>query len=412
MTNEQPEQNQEMRGADTAGVGGNATNSPITTGDHNTVIQSGRDTIQAGRDIHFTSLPPPPAPGSAPLKPALIIGRDHDLQVLKQRVGIPADGERPAPLKVLTAMRGWPGVGKTTLAAALAHDPEINARFPDGVLWASLGQQPGLFGELAAWGRALGVPDLNQARTVEEASTLLRGLLRTKRYLLIVDDAWQAEHVVPFNVGGSGCALLVTTRLPEVARTIAPAPDDVYLLGVLSEADALTLLRTLAPTVVAENEATSRELVNDLEGLPLAIQVAGRLLHTEASYGFGVEQLLADIRKGATLIAAKAPADRTDVANETTPTVAALLALSTNRLDAHTLDCFAYLGAFAPKPATFDAEAMQAVWEVDDPRPTIRTLVDRGLLEPSSQHRFWMHAILVVHAQSFLTEGEFKQDAG
>jgi hypothetical protein len=47
---------------------------------------------------------------------------------------------------------------------------------------------------------------------------------------------------------------------------------------------------------------------------------------------------------------------------------------------------------------------MQAVWLAEDPKATIRTLVDRGLLEPSSQSRFWMHAILVKHAQSFLTE--------
>jgi hypothetical protein len=350
------------------------------------------------------NLPPSPSPGSAPLRPSLVIGRDNDMRLLKQRVGIGEDA--PAAMNVLTAMRGWPGVGKTTLAATLAHDPDIRERFPDGVLWASLGQQPSLFGELAAWGRALGVPDLNQARTIDEASALLRGLLRDKRALLIVDDAWQAEHVVPFNIGGSGCTLLVTTRLPEVAREIAPTPTDVYILGVLGEADALELLRTLAPTVVAENEETSRELVNDLEGLPLALQVAGRLLHTEASYGFGVADLLRDIREGAALIEADAPADRADVANETTPSVAALLALSTNRLDEETLDRFAYLGAFAPKPATFDAEAMQAVWLADDPKPTIRTLVDRGLLEPSSQSRFWMHAILVKHAQSFLTEDE------
>jgi hypothetical protein len=92
------------------------------------------------------------------------------------------------------------------------------------------------------------------------------------------------------------------------------------------------------------------------------------------------------------------------VANETTPTVAALLKKSTDLLDVHTLECFAYLGAFAPKPATFDVEAMRAVWDVDDPRPIIRTLVDRGLLETTGQNRFWMHAILVMHAQSFLTE--------
>jgi hypothetical protein len=364
-------------------------------------MQSLEAQYNIGHDI-FLNLPPMPAPSSAPLPPSLIIGRDNDLLLLKQRVGI--GKEVSTAMNVLTAMRGWPGVGKTTLAATLAHDADVQERFPDGVLWASLGQQPSLFGELAAWGRALGVPDLNQARTIDEASALLRGLLRDKRKLLIVDDVWQAEHVVPFNIGGSGCALLVTTRLPEVAREIAPTPNDVYVLGVLNEADALKLLRTLAPTVVAENEATSRELVNDLEGLPLALQVAGRLLHTEVSYGFGVTDLLNIIREGAALIEADAPADRADVANETTPSVAALLALSTNRLDEETLERFAYLGAFAPKPATFDAEAMKAVWLVNDPKPTIRTLVDRGLLEPSSQGRFWMHAILVKHAQSFLAE--------
>lgn len=403
MSDEQSRRKLDCTAAGAASVDGDAVHSPIITGNSNRVIQSHSNTYYAEGNI-FVGLPAPPALGSAPPKPALIIGRDGDLQVLKQRIGISSVSTHPTPLKVLTAVRGWPGVGKTTLAAALAHDPELSARFPDGVLWASLGQRPNLFGELAAWGRALGISDLNQARTIEEAANLLRGLLRTKRYLLIVDDVWQAEHVMPFNVGGSGCALLVTTRLPEVARAIAPTPEDVYVLGVLNETDALTLLRALAPAVVAENEAASRELVNDLEGLPLAIQVAGRLLHAEASYGFGVAQLLADIRAGAKLIEAQAPADRAELANETTPTVAALLKKSTDLLDPHTLDCFAYLGAFAPKPATFDAEAMKAVWEVDDPKPIIRKLVDRGLLEPSSQGRFWMHAILVSHAKSFLTE--------
>jgi hypothetical protein len=61
------------------------------------------------------------------------------------------------------------------------------------------------------------------------------------------------------------------------------------------------------------------------------------------------------------------------------------------------------LGAFAPKPATFDLEAMRVVWDVDDPIPTVRRLVDRGLLAPIvSQGRFQMHAVLVKHAQALL----------
>ena len=45
--------------------------------------------------------------------------------------------------------------------------------------------------------------------------------------------------------------------------------------------------------------------------------------------------------------------------------------------------------------------AMVAVWEVDDPRPTIRALVDRGLLEQVDQ-RFQMHSLLVMHARELL----------
>lgn len=347
--------------------------------------------------------PQPTTMGTAPPMPALMVGRDSDLAKLKQRVGIGHAGQQASSINVLTAMRGWPGVGKTTLAAALAHDADINARFPDGVLWASLGQQPNLFAELGAWGRALGVPDLRGAKTVEEASQLLAGILRTKKALLIVDDVWEAEHLLPFRVGGADCALLLTTRLPEIARAIAATPDDVYVLGVLDQADALNLLRMLAPTVVIANEAACRELVADLEGLPLALQVAGRLLQTEAGYGFEVTDLLQKLREGAAVIEAHAPADRADIANQTTPTVAALLDLSTSRLDETSLTHFAYLGAFAPKPATFDMAAIRSVWEVDDPKPTLRILIDRGLLEPT-ESRYWMHAILVAHARSFWAE--------
>ena len=340
--------------------------------------------------------------GSAPPLPNLFIGRDEDVRKIKQRLNIRPLGV--APVQALTAVRGWPGVGKTTLAAVLAYDAEIMREFPDGVLWASLGQHPSIFGELGAWGRALGIR-MDDVRSIEEASARLAAVLRDKRMLLIVDDVWDVRDVQPFRVGGSHCPLLFTTRLPEVAQNILP-PQAIYILGVLSEADALELLRTLAPQVVIENSEASVELVNALEGLPLAIQVAGRLLNAERQLGFGVIELLAEIREGARLIEAQAPADRSEVAQETRPTVAALLKKSTDLLDLETLDCFAYLGAFAPKPATFDTAAMQSVWGVGDAKPMIRTLVDRGLLEPSTDKRFWMHALLVVHARSFLTDDE------
>lgn len=309
----------------------------------------------------------PSVHGSAPPVPQLFIGREDDLRKLKEHLGLfPGEGAQ-APITVLTAIRGWPGVGKTTLAAALAHDPDIKQAFRDGVLWASLGQEPNLFGELTTWGRALGISNL-AAHTIEEATARLTALLRNQRRLLIVDDVWEAAHAVPFMVGGRECVLLMTTRVTSVAQAVAPTPEHIYVLGVLTEEKALELLRKLAPKVVVENPEASHELVKALEGLPLAIQVAGRLLNVEASYGFGLADLLTEIREGARLLAAQAPADRAEVSKDTIPTVAALLQRSTKYLDEQTLDRFAFLGAFAPNPDTFDLEAMRRVWQVDDPK--------------------------------------------
>jgi hypothetical protein len=78
---------------------------------------------------------------------------------------------------------------------------------------------------------------------------------------------------------------------------------------------------------------------------------------------------------------------------------------STDLLDAETRFRFAYLGLFVPKPATFDLAAMAVAWDVNDARPTARTLVSRGLLEPVGGGRFQMHSLLVLHARALLEEG-------
>ena len=346
-------------------------------------------------------------PGSAPPRPPLMIGREAALQELRSRLGVPSgpgNGKKKRnAVQVMTAVRGWPGVGKTTLAAALAHDPEIVKTFSDGVLWASLGDEPNLFSSLIAWGNALGMDDLVRTKTLEEMSARLAARLRDKKMLLIVDDVWETEHAMPFRVGGRECAMLVTTRFSPVAEALAAQPGDVFKLNILEDAAALELLAKLAPTVVAEYPQECRELIHDLEGLPLAIQVAGRLLNAEAGYGWGVTDLLGELREGTKLLEAQAPADRVDSVTQIIPSVAVLLKKSTDRLDPETRDYFAFLGAFAPKPATFDLKAIAAVWEMADPKPIVRQLVERGLLEPVGG-RFQMHALLVMHAKSLFTE--------
>ena len=288
-----------------------------------------------------------------PPLPTLVIGREETLREVKRRIGIGSDDTRP-----VTVIQGWPGVGKSTTVALLAHDPEIARHFPDGILWASLGESPDIPGEINAWAAALNLHEPGRARKVEETSAQIAALLRDRRVLLLVDDIWQDDHAAPFRVGGQACALVMTTRLNDVASALAPTAADIYRLPLLTEAAGLELLGKLAPDTLARHPHEARELVRDLEGLPLALHVAGRLLHSEARLGWGVKELLDELREGAVLLQAYAPSDMLGTRHGTSPTIAALLRRSTDLLDEETRQRFAYLGLFVPKPATFDLEAM------------------------------------------------------
>jgi hypothetical protein len=57
---------------------------------------------------------------------------------------------------VITAIHGLGSVGKSTLAAALAHEKDVQAHFCDGIVWATLGQQPDVLPLLSGWVQALG----------------------------------------------------------------------------------------------------------------------------------------------------------------------------------------------------------------------------------------------------------------
>src|SRR5690349_17925135 len=49
------------------------------------------------------------------------------------------------------ALVGPEGLGKTTLAQAACMDPQVRTAFPDGVLWAPLGDALDTGGRLARW---------------------------------------------------------------------------------------------------------------------------------------------------------------------------------------------------------------------------------------------------------------------
>lgn len=341
----------------------------------------------------------PSLPGNAifsnlPPRPGLVVGRARELEAIKRRIGVE---DTHATMRNVV-IQGWPGIGKTTLTALLAHDYEVHGHFSDGILWVSLGETPNTLARLIGWGKALNSSIIHTLDNIQDVTQHLAALLRDKSMLLIIDDVWNVQDALPMQVGGEQCTTVMTTRMNDVAQALVATPDDIYRIPILSEDNALTLLRKLAPEAVRLHPVLVKRLVSSLEGLPLALQVAGRLLHSEYSMGWDIEDLLNELTDGHRLLASDAPADRIDD-DKTLPTVSSLLQRSTNRLDDLTRERFALLGVFAPKPASFELEAIQAVWQTDNPRSTLRQLVDRGLLEPLGNRRFQMHAVLVMHAK-------------
>jgi NB-ARC domain len=351
---------------------------------------------EAYRKLRETVYPIPPGI-APPLPPSIFVGRVDALQDIKRLVAIKEKSEHR---KNITVIRGWPGVGKTSVVSAIGHDSEIARTFKDGVLWISLEQKPNIISEMARWGRALGSDEILKAPTVKEATAQLAALLSRRRMFLIVDDVWETGHATAFtDAAGEQCSVMITTRVTQVAEDLTIDQNEPYNLPVLTEEFALKLLRILVPEVVSQNENQCLELVKDLECLPLALHVAAGLLRSEAKLGWGVAELIKKIREGTELMNKQAPRDRINKDGDI-PSVKALLQRSTDVLDDQTRDYFTYLGAFAPRPATFDLAALSGVWRVDDPKPTVRQLVAHGLLEPVGRGRFQMHRILVDHARS------------
>jgi hypothetical protein len=358
-----------------------------------------RNKAPVGRVEAAAVWPPPPQ------RPGLFVGREEGLKELRRRLGIGRNNDA-AQIQPITAVFGVGGVGKTTLAAALAYDDEVRRAFPDGILWTALGEQPTVLSALARWGDAFGKPGdkLAGAATLTAALDELTRLIKNKRMLLIVDDVWETNHAAMLKVArGPNCALIFTTRERQLASDLTDNPEEqVYNLPVLTDESGLALLRELAKSVVEKHRQKCLELVRALEGLPLALQVAGRMLHAEAEKQRGLlEKLLDELRTGKKLLKARAPADRMNYEKETIPTVAVLLKRSIDRLDKTSRVRFAQLGA-CPKPAIVDRKMLKYLWNVKDPGGTVDILVERGLLEPVGEDKYQIHALLVSLADSLL----------
>jgi len=326
-----------------------------------------------------------------------LLGRDSLLLQTKQRL---LEGDRLA----LTALNGLPGIGKTTIAIMLAKDPEVQAYFRDGILWTGLGPRPNVLGQLARWGVLLGIKpaDVENVNNWEAWGRALQAAIGSHRILLIIDDAWSVEDALAFQVGGTHCAHLLTTRLPQVA--FAFAQQGAIVVPELQEADGLALLARFVPQHVEQDPQDARALVRAVGGLPLALTLMGKYLAAQVSTGQprrlqAALARLQDTEQRLRVSMPTTPGERSPSLPENTPlSLYAAITISARQLSPQDHAALCALALFPAKPNSFSEEAALAISQ--EPVETLDALWDVGLLESSGPRRYALHQTIADYAQT------------
>ena len=321
------------------------------------------------------------APFQAPPFPQNFVSRPEITEPLKARLR--KDEQTKPDILVVSAIHGLGGIGKSIAAIALARDKDIQERFPDGVLWVTLGQQRQLteiLSQLSGWIYAL--RDYNfRPTTVEAASAHLRTLLQDKAVLLVVDDVWESEHAIHFKVGGSRCQMLITTRRADVADEVGA---ELHLMDVMTPEQSLELLANrLEKTALEEPERKEALLLAEAVGrLPLALDLVASRVKDGTSWKDLYEALTQEIARLEEL------ASPTERLLQGDSKLEASFNLSLNALkkkNKAVWEAFIWLGVL-PEDVLISVPMATTLWELDESTTGVmlKLFKDHALLMPGS----------------------------
>ncbi|MFE7721381.1 protein kinase [Nocardia rhizosphaerihabitans] len=332
-----------------------------------------------------TTAAAPPTPSKAPaartsmsnlpLELTSFVGRRHESTKAKQLLSVSR----------LVTLTGIGGVGKTRLALRLAAD--VRPGFGDGVWLVELGELRDGSLLMDAVAAALGLRD----RSARKLDNVVSEFLASRHLLLVLDNCEQVLEAVAASaemllrtcpqlrilatsresLGIGGEAVL---RVPPLR---VPAPNRESSLRTLPGYDAVTLFTQRAAAALPgfelteDNQATVVQICHQLDGLPLAIELAAARLRAMTP-----EQILQRLTDRYTLLT---------LGNRGAPTRQQTLRLSIDW--SHDLcasrerEQWARLSVFA---GSFELDAAEVICGQDstpeDLLDTVTALVDKSIL--------------------------------
>ncbi|PRQ16050.1 putative P-loop containing nucleoside triphosphate hydrolase, leucine-rich repeat domain, L [Rosa chinensis] len=219
-----------------------------------------------------------------------VVGRDDD----KEKIILRFDDTLSSSVDDVSVISifGLAGLGKTTLAKSVYNDTAVEKKF-DIRMWVCVSENFDIHtlvrGIIAATKQECAVESLDLMKKG------LQGILKDKKFLLVLDDVWDKESVgvthqkwselkTVLHVGAKGSKIIVTTRNESVASLVHPIHK--HQLEGLSQEDSMTLFKNNAFNKGEESHyqhliKIGEDIVKKCGGVPLALATLGSLLHSE-----------------------------------------------------------------------------------------------------------------------------------
>ena len=339
-----------------------------------------------------------------PVAPQIyVVGRDSLLTELRQVLC----GDMG---RVVCALYGKPGVGKSTVAKMLIHDPEVREYFRNSIFWINLGQRANALTALESLGTALGISrnELKHLTTIPDRADRIIKEIGSRRVLLVLDDAWEDDLAVDLRLDCANSVSLLTTRSPTIA--IQFAPDKCFSIPELDTDSGELVIRQLASRVATEWPTQIRQLVKDVGGLPQSLVLMGSYLNTQSQPNNWnprrASQALKRLKDAETrlqLSERQKPHERhTSLPEEARISVEALIALSYDALDDAARATLRAVSVVPAKPNSFSE--MAALEVSGQTTKALDMLWDYGLLEADMLGRYTLHPTIADYARARLID--------
>jgi len=212
---------------------------------------------------------------SIPKLPEFRFGLENSVYELKKRLL-----HKDVPL---LGVVGMGGSGKTTLAIAICHDPEVQGRFKKRIVFGTVSKSPNILELLGRmWVNIVGGGKPNFL-SIDDARIQLQGKLcemEPQPTLVVLDDVWSKSDLEKLTFKREGYTFLITTRYNRIVNH-----EWLYEKQLLEVSHAVPLfcVSAFGQESIPEKEDANlvMEVIHKCKGLPLALQVIGKSLYDQ-----------------------------------------------------------------------------------------------------------------------------------